>query len=483
MGKKTRVALTGFAGFDNPEPGIGVAEALRSGWRGNLEIDSLGYDAWQAGAWMHGLANRLHIIPPLVSGNKVLIKRVLEIHEKTPLDALIPNLDLEVPAFSELKPQLENAGIQTLLPSQKSFQRTKKSSLSRFCYDNDILTPAASHVSNIDEVPMYADELGYPVMVKGSVVGAKKVSNSTQAYAEALELSALWEGGVILQKCIEGEEYCVAQVARKDGSCLGMVPMRKQGINRRGKAVVGSSINAPDLEKISLEILEKLQWRGPLELEFMRSRISGQFFLIEINCRFPSWIMLSDYASCNLPVALLKEIINPGGRRLRAPKAGARFVRNVHDFSIPENELNAIERFDSSKSPTMRQTNRIKYSKARDRPIVGVTGISAFEEVLAGCGVAAALNQAQDRPEMVGLVYGPYDTSAYLPKAFDTIHRLPVEDDAEKLLINLLNRPASQLGLKRILLHNVYAGGFFYGHSKSFTGASRVIFPSFGHPA
>lgn len=439
MGNKARVALTGFAGFDNPEPGIGVAEALRSGWRGELEIDSLGYDAWQAGAWMHGHANRLHIIPPLALGAKTVFKRILEIHDQSPLDVLIPNLDLEVPVFSGLKPQLDKAGIQTLLPPQKSYQRTTKIGLPRFCYDNDILTPTTIHVQNIDEVPMYADSIGYPVMVKGSVAGAKKVNNSSQAYNDALKLHAQWGGGIILQNCIDEDEYCVAQVAREDGSCLGMVPMRKQGINRRGKAVVGSVVNAPDLERISLEILEKLQWRGPLELEFMRSNISGQFYLIEINCRFPSWIMLSAFAGCNLPVALLKEILTPGGKRLRRPNAGISFVRDTHDFVVCEKGFNKIERFGSVEALGSFPAKTTRKSNSKNKPVVAVTGISAFEEVLAGCGVSQALAQAPNRPRLLGLVYGPYDTSAHRPGTFEAIHRLPVEEDVEGLLANILN--------------------------------------------
>ena len=46
---EVRVAITGFGGLDNSEPGTAVARALKLGWEGNISIDALGYDAWMTG--------------------------------------------------------------------------------------------------------------------------------------------------------------------------------------------------------------------------------------------------------------------------------------------------------------------------------------------------------------------------------------------------------------------------------------------------
>lgn len=437
MADRIRVALTGFAGLDTPEPGTGVAQALRKGSRGNLEIVALGYDTWQTGAWLPGLVDQIVVLPPLASGVYSILEKILEIHEKTPLDALIPNLDLEVPLFTRLKPQLEKAGIQTLLPTQESDFSINKTSLARFCYTHDILSPNTVHVTDLEEIPMRADHMGYPLMVKGSVAGAAKVDNSDLAQLEATVLHAKWGGGVLLQNCIDGDEYVVAMVARVDGSCLGMTPARKLGTNKFGKAVVGSVVNAPDLEKTSLEILAKLNWRGPLELEFIRSRVSGQYYLIEINNRFPSWIMLSAYAGSNLPVALLKEILNPGQRRCQKPKVGTSFVRDVRDFAVSSAKLRELERHGNIEITT--QPNRTRRNRKRKGAVVGVTGISAFEEVLAGCGVAESLRRVPEVSCLIGLVYGPFDTAAYRNNTFDVIQQLPGKDDADKLLDRLLS--------------------------------------------
>jgi len=438
MVNRTRVALTGFGGLDSPDPGIGVAEAIRHGWRGGLEIYALCYDVWSTGAWLPGLVDRLHVIPPLAKAAREMSSGILAIHEERPFDALIPNLDLEVNAFARIKPQLDKAGIATLLPPLESYLSTTKILLPRFCYSNFIFTPRTQHVPNIDEVPMQADQFGYPLVVKGSIAGAAKVHNSVQAHYEAVSLDAKWGGGVLLQEYIDGEEYVVAAVARADGSCLGMVSMRKQGINSRGKAMVGSVVNAPDVEKTAHEILEKLQWRGPLELEFIRSRANGRLYLFEINCRFPSWIMLSAFAGCNLPVALLREILEPGRRRPRAPEAGVSYIRHVHDFTVSMDDINRLERhgWANGRKAGARRSGRRRTTNGDT--VVAVTGISAFEDVLSGCGVSKALARSGEVARLLGLVYGPFDTGAFQADTFDAIYRIPNGDDSEKLLSRLL---------------------------------------------
>jgi carbamoyl-phosphate synthase large subunit len=215
--------------------------------------------------------------------------------------------------------------------------------------------------------------------------------------------------------------------------------MRKQGINSRGKAVVGSVVNAPDVKKTAHEILEKLQWQGPLELEFIRSRETGRLYLFEINCRFPSWIMLSALAGCNLPVVLLREILEPGQRRPRAPEAGVSYIRHIHDFTVSMDDVNRLERHGGVNGSKAGVGRPVRPQTTTSDTVVAVTGISAFEEVLSGCGVSKALSLSGDVTRLLGLVYGPYDTGAFQADTFDAIHRLPNGDDSDELLTRLLN--------------------------------------------
>ena len=446
---KVRVAVSGFSGLDNPEPGNAVARTLRYDLGNDIDIEGLTYDVWSSGAWPSGLTDRLHLMPPLSSGDQATLNRILEIHTKRPIDAIIPCLDLEVETYSRLSRQLERNGIKTLLPNQEDLDSVKKISLPYFCYKNDILTPNTIHVPDVTNVAFYADQIGYPLIVKGTVADSKKVHSRENAVYEAAHLNAKWGGGVLLQPFIEGDEYVVAVVCRHDNSILGMTPVRKLGINERGKGVVGSVIEDPQLEKHARAIIKKLHWRGPLELEFIKKKQdSGQFYLIEINCRFPNWIVVSEFAGCNLPGLLLSEILEPRRRRIPKPRPGTAYVRDIYEYSISADLIDKFGRFGEISTPI--SNNHKKISSPKSGYKIAITGISSFDVVMPGLGVANSLQNQPQIEKLYGLGYGPYDSGAHNPSLFDSIYRLP-DTDNETDLINHIKQIKDNSGLDVVL--------------------------------
>lgn len=424
--KPLRVALTGFGGLDNPEPGLAVARALRARWQGPLEIEALAYDAWPTGAWTPGVADRLHLVPPIAHGDAATLNRIFAIHSEYPLDAVIPCLDLEVPLYSRLATRLARAGIRTLLTAPEDVAAVTKANLHGFCYDHGILTPHTVHVRDLSAVAVHADHFGYPLWVKGTVAGAVKVYNREQALFEAEQLAARWGNGVLLQEAVEGSEYVVAMVARADERCLALTMMRKVGLNTRGKAVIGSTIDDPELRRLAQDIFSKLHWRGPLELEFVRSKTGGRFYLIEVNCRFPSWIFLTEFANTNLPAALLREIMSPGARAPRSPLIGAMYARDVQEMVVPVDAIVSFKRAGSVAVPAPAIVRARRGDVA-----VAVSGISAFDLTQPGLGVARCLRAAPEVGPIVGLVYTPNDTGLFRRELFDACCRLPQPNAAE----------------------------------------------------
>lgn len=425
--KAARVAITGFAGLDNPEPGTSVARSLREGWEGRLEIEALGYDPWVTGAWSPGIADHISIVPPLAAGDDNTLRRILEIDRERKLDAIIPCLDLEIPVYGRLASKLDEAGIKTLLPPSNSLKVITKTALPAFCHRHDIPAPKTVHVRDMEDVAVQTDQFGYPLVVKGTVAGAHRVANADQAVIYARELNAKWGGGVLLQQCLRGEEYTVAMVARGEGTCLGMVSMRKLGVNYRGKGVVGAVVDDPALEAEAKRILEVLNWRGPVELEFIKPTPTGQFTLIEINCRLPCWILLTHWAGCNLPALLLREILTPGQHQRRMaprPRAGVAFVRDIAEFPVLPDRFDQLER---RKTVTGTQAKKILANGANGTSglCVGVTGVSAFNFVMPGIGVAQSLRHEPGVSRLIGIGYGPYDTGIHRHGIFDEVYTLP----------------------------------------------------------
>ena len=432
---KVRVALTGFDGLDNPHPGSAVAASLRAARGANIAIAALGYWPYMTSAWQPGTADTLHILPPLGAGDAALLDRILEIHKQEPLDALIPCLDLEVPVIARLADALARAGIRTLVPRPENIAATAKLALAKLCHRHGFPVPRTIHVTALSDLPLHGDQFGYPFMIKGTIAGAKRVNNRAEALLEARKLNEEWGGGVLLQEPIAGEEFVVAMVAGADGACRGAVAMRKLGVNERGKGVLGTVVDDPDLMAHARAILACLDWRGPLELEFIRVTKTKRLYLLEVNCRFPSWIGLSAWAGYNMPALLLNEITGGGGVTTSGPTPGTTFVRDVAETAIASPQVLGLGR----RGDVVPNGCAIKRERRRSEGGVGVavSGISTFDVINAGLGVARALNHADGISSVIGLGYGAYDSGMYRGTLFEATHRLPPIGDANALFQRL----------------------------------------------
>ena len=436
--KEIRVAVTGFGGLDNSEPGTAVARALKLGWEGNISIDALGYDNWMTGAFSPGLIDNIHILPPLVEGDNVFFDRIIEINNKREFNVIIPSLELEIPVFSRLRKRLENKGIKVLVPDQTQLSMASKISLPFFCYKNKFPTPATVHVANVNDVPFYANQFNYPIVVKGTVASAKVVNNWSDALYYAKIFNSKWGGGVLLQEKIEGEEFDVSGVVRQDETPSSILPMKKLGISEKGKGVIGTSLNDPELIKHSLKIIKKLQWKGPLELEFIKSNNTNSYNLLEINPRFPSWILLSHFAGINQPVSLLKEILNPGCSIRNVINMKKAFVRNIEEINIP---FKKIKELSTHKSISMDKVdfkkigNLKKIVKDKNLPNVAISAINSFDYVMPGLGIAKAISGNDKVGNIFGFAYGPYDTGTVRTDLFNKMF-LFKDISSRKVLLN-----------------------------------------------
>ncbi len=433
-GPSIRIALSGFAGADNPEPGGGVAHALRDGWNGRLELDALGYDAWMTAAWQPGLIDNVHMLPEQGGGDRPFVERILALHEDREFDAWIPNLDLEVLATARYIKWFYDAGLKTLIPGYEALTDTAKVNLPAFCHKHGIATPITIHVVNLEQLAFYADQFGYPLMVKGTIAGARKVHNAEQAQKEARELNKKWGNGVLLQQIIPGDEYNVAMVARHDGSLLADVAIRKLAVTEEGKGAMAAVVDDPDIAKTARRILKRLNWAGPLELEMIREPDTGRTHLIEVNCRFPSWIHLSAWAGCNLPVLLAEEILGRGKATAPLAKAGAGFVRDIREVALPIENVRTLQDGRSCKGTPCGNSPP---APKKDGPRVAVTGVSSFNTVMAGLGVAESLKASGEAASVFGLGYDSFDSGVYRPDLFDAVFKLPPFGDSGALLDGL----------------------------------------------
>jgi carbamoyl-phosphate synthase large subunit len=430
------VAITGFGGLQDPDAGTAVARALRQGWSGKITISALGYDSMMTGAWMPGVADYIHLLPPLLAGDAAILNSILEIHSRRKLDVLIPCLEADIPLVARIADLLASEGILTLLPAPESLSRLLRKQLPQFFFEIGIPAPVMTYVENIADVTQIAEQTGFPLLVKGSVSDTRIACTADQAMHEALCLYYKWGGGVMLQQKITGDEYAVAILAGRDGSCRGIVPMRKLAIDGAGLDVCGSVIDDPQLVTLARDMLELLDWRGPLVLEYVRSPGISQPLLCNITHGFPSWVMLTHWAGCNLPVLLIQELLQLQDTDTPCPETGTMYIRSIDETTVPLSDLLGLKRYGAARGPALNGHRRRicgDINLAGDGIRVAVTGTSTFDLVNPGLGVARALRNVPAVSEIFGMNYGTLDSGSYDEDLFDAAFRLPVTSDPEIL--------------------------------------------------
>jgi len=323
-----KIAVSGLNNTDNPAPGIGVAKSLKG-----HNLIGLSYEASEPGIYQ-GIVEKVFMMPFPMLGWEDTKNRLLEIKEKTAIEAVIPNLDAELPVYIKYQKELENLGIKTYLPSLENFEMREKRFLAEFVEKIGLKHPKSIEISSIDELIKAINQLGYPIMIKGNYYKAYMANNLDEAIAYFYKISNEWGFPLIAQQVINGVE--ISYLGLGDGEKLvGGLGIKKLMTTSLGKVWSAVTIKNEALLKAANEFVEKTGWKGAFELESMA--VGNEIYLIEINPRFPAWVYFATSVGVNLP-KMLVDLMN--GKKLDqnleypSEKMYVRYVEElVTDFS------------------------------------------------------------------------------------------------------------------------------------------------------
>jgi len=329
--RELHVAVTGLSATDNPAPGVAVIRSLREqpGWCGR--IIGLAYDAYEPGIFDPRLVDAVYLLPYPSAGKEAVLQRLDEILQRERIDVLLPTLDSELSSFSQAAQQLAARGIRTFLPTEDQLKRRSKANLAALAKDLGLRVPESAAVTDFRSAEKAADEIGFPLMVKGLFYEAYRAANSSELFAAMQALVTRWGYPVILQEYVPGEEYNLAGLGDGKGGIVSAVCMKKVSVTDRGKGWAGVSIVNEQLTDVARAFVKALQWRGGFELEMLMSD-KEELNLIEINPRFPAWIYLTTACGINLPYAYC---LLASGEQPRMPQEyepGILFVRCTTDL-------------------------------------------------------------------------------------------------------------------------------------------------------
>jgi carbamoyl-phosphate synthase large subunit len=340
-----KIAVTGLNATDNPGPGVPLIRSLKEAE--NLSPKLLGfiYDTLEPGIYMENMADKCYLIPYPSSGLSNLFDRILQINEKENIDLIIPCLDSELYGFVKLQDKLSDVGIKTFLPTVEQLNIRGKDKLYNFCEQNGIKMPKNILVHSVQELYSLPSDFEYPIVVKGIFYEAYIANNSEEALTAFNKLRHKWGYPIIIQQYLRGDEFNVAALGDGNGNTIGAVAMRKLYITDKGKGWAGTTIYEDTLLQTTYKVIEKTKWRSGLELEFIRRSDTGEYYLLEINPRFPAWIYLTVAAGQNLPAAFVKLAMGESVEPYKDYKIGTIFVRSSWDLITDMKQFEQISTF------------------------------------------------------------------------------------------------------------------------------------------
>ena len=309
------IAITGLNAGDSPAPGLPVVRCLTEHPQWSGRICGMAYDALESGGLDRRLISSVYLLPYPNAGRESLLERITYIHNLEQLDVIIPNLDSELPNFIAIREELAALGIRMFLPSEEQYQRRSKVNLEKLAAEIGIQTPRTRLVTDPSRIDVTQVEL--PVMVKGLFYEAYLAHTLAEVNYHAHKIAALWGYPVLIQQFIEGEEYNAAAVGDGKGNLLAVAGMKKLIFTDKGKGWACVSIINEGLNELAERVVTSLAWPGALEVEAIKSKKDGKFYLIELNPRFPAWIYLAKAAGMNLPHLYLQLAL---GEKPTAPR-------------------------------------------------------------------------------------------------------------------------------------------------------------------
>lgn len=337
------IAVTALNAIDSPGPGLAVVRALKEAFP-EVRIVGLAYESLEPGIYLHHLVDKTYQIPYPSAGAEALSKRLQEIHSREHIDLIIPNFDAELFNFIRISAELQIMGIHTFLPSHSQLQACDKINLAKFGKDHKLDVPDTRVIFKADELRKVADELSYPLVVKGKFYEAEIAQTSEHAQKAFYKLIAKWGAPVIVQQFIKGSEINIAGLGDGEGNAISIVPMRKLYITDKGKAWAGITIEDESLLELARKFAAATKWKGGFELEIMRE-VSGKMYIMEVNPRFPAWVYLTAAAGQNQPATLAKLAMGEKVESFKEYQIGKMFIRYSWDHVVDVSEFQQLAAF------------------------------------------------------------------------------------------------------------------------------------------
>lgn len=117
--------------------------------------------------------------------------------------------------------------------------------------------------------------------------------------------NALFDAGYLVQRFIEGDEYTIDVLTDLNGAFLCAVPRLR--IQANGVSIIGKIVlDEQDLISLACQVVDKFEFRGPINIQVIRQKTTGKLFIVEVNPRLSGSCMFTVMAGFDILDATIR---------------------------------------------------------------------------------------------------------------------------------------------------------------------------------
>jgi D-aspartate ligase len=232
------------------------------------------------------------------------------------IDLIIPLFDDSADLVNKYREEIESIGIRIGLPPSYQFNLARnKGLLMEFCHKNNIPHPITCAV-NESNYEFAAKLVGFPSLLKpnksSGAIGIIYL-NSINQLVEYFTNSRNKQIEFSLQSFVNHSGYYYNSMLYRNRkgifSKVVIVKILRYFPVKGGTGSYNETVDYPEIEEISKEILNQLNWVGFADLDFIVDKYTSKPKLVEINPRIPACIHSALVSGVNFPEIIVHDLL------------------------------------------------------------------------------------------------------------------------------------------------------------------------------
>jgi carbamoyl-phosphate synthase large subunit len=272
---------------------------MRTASLSSVEFFAVDMDPFAAG--LHLVDERHRALVPRADDPR-FVDRLFELATDARADVLIPTVDAELIPVTAQRERFESAGIEVVVAAGEA-------GLSR-TLDKVLLAEACRAVARVPQTLAIEAGVDLSAIALPAIAKPRRGSGGrgVEVVEQAARLSLLVEAGdMLLQTFLPGAEYSVDVLARRDGTVAAAVPRVRLKVDS-GIAVAARTIKSVELEGMAAAVVEKLELRGVINVQF-RDDAQSRPHLLEVNPRLPGAMSITVASGVDMAYWMVAEAL------------------------------------------------------------------------------------------------------------------------------------------------------------------------------